>query len=54
MHGEKNEGLLEYKESWPCPGFDFSPEGWWLPSANQWNNGMVEKWNIGYDKRMLV
>ncbi|MBT8364223.1 MAG: hypothetical protein KJP23_05910, partial [Deltaproteobacteria bacterium] len=24
-----------------------------MPSANQWNNGMVEKWNIGDEKRMM-
>jgi hypothetical protein len=30
-------------------GFDLpTPEGWCLPSVNQRNNGMVEKWNIGF------
>jgi hypothetical protein len=42
------------KESWPRgPGFDFTPEVWRLPLDNQWNNGMVEKWNIGYEKRIV-
>jgi hypothetical protein len=42
------------KESWPRgSGFDIIPEGWCLPLDNQWNNGMVEKWNIGYEKRMM-
>jgi hypothetical protein len=46
--------IIKCKESWPRgPGFDFIPEGWCLPLNNQWNNGMVEKWNIGYKKRMM-
>ena len=41
-----------YKESWPRRTvFDFTPERWCLPLGSQWNNGMVEKWNIGYEKR---
>ena len=46
---------LGSKESWPRgPGFDFTPEGWFWPSDNPWNNGMVESWNIGYQKRMMI
>jgi hypothetical protein len=46
---------LGSKESWPrVSGFDFTPEGWCLPLDNQWNNGMVGKWNIGYQKRMMA
>jgi hypothetical protein len=29
--------------------FDFIQEGWLLPAGNPWNDGMVEKWNIGYE-----
>jgi len=25
--------------------------GWWLPTGNRWNIGMVEIWNIGYETR---
>jgi hypothetical protein len=35
------------------PGFDFSPEGWYMPLGNQWTNGMVEKWNNGFEKRVM-
>jgi hypothetical protein len=43
------------KESWlRGPGFDFTPEGRCLPLDSQWNNGMVEKWNIGYEKWMIA
>jgi hypothetical protein len=43
------------KESEPRgPGFGFTPEGWSLPLGIQWNDGMVEKWNIGDQKRMMV
>jgi len=28
------------------PGVGFTPEGWLLRAGNQWNNGMMEKWNI--------
>jgi hypothetical protein len=38
----------------PGPGSDLIPEGWCLPKDTQWNNGMVEKWNIGYEKRMMA
>ncbi len=42
----------ESKESGPRgPGFDFTPEGWSLLLDFQWNDGMVEYWNIGYKKR---
>jgi hypothetical protein len=37
-----------------CPnglGIDFPTEGLFWPSDSQWNNGMLEKWNIGYKKR---
>jgi hypothetical protein len=30
------------------------PQGWCVPIYNHWNNGMVEKWNIGNQKRMRV
>ena len=30
------------------------PKAWCLPSNNQWNNGMLEKWNNGHEKRMKV
>jgi hypothetical protein len=43
------------KESGPRgPGFDFTPEGCCLLSDKQWNNGMMEKWNIGVVKWMMV
>jgi len=29
------------------------PKGGGLPLGNLWNDGMVEKWNIGYEKRMM-
>ena len=51
------ENVVQYliwqisKASWPRgPGFDFTPEGWCLSLDTQWNNGMVEKWNNGYEK----
>ena len=48
-------GIITSKESEPRgPGIDFTPEGWLLQSHNPWNNGMVEKWNIGNHKRMIV
>jgi hypothetical protein len=28
--------------------FDFTPEGWILLLDVEWNDGMVEYWNIGY------
>lgn len=44
----------ESKESGPRrPGFDFIPEGWRLPLDAEWNDGMVEEWNIGYEKPMM-
>jgi hypothetical protein len=47
--------LDKSRESWPKgPSFDFTPEGRCLPLYSQWNNGMVEKWNIGYEKRMMA
>jgi hypothetical protein len=55
--------ILKGKESWPIgdpalvcgggPGFDFTPERWCLLLDDQWNNGMLEKWNIGFDRRMM-
>jgi len=44
-----------YNQSRPGgPGADFTPKGGWSWPLNiQWNNGMVEKWNIGYEKRMM-
>jgi hypothetical protein len=29
-------------------------EVWCLPLDNQWNNGMLENWNVGYGKRMMA
>jgi hypothetical protein len=41
------------KESWPRePDFDFTPKGWFCLSDNTWNNGMMEKWNIGDQRGM--
>jgi hypothetical protein len=43
------------KASWPRgPGFDFTPEGWCLSLDTRWNDGMVEKWNNGYEKWMMA
>jgi hypothetical protein len=37
------------RESGPGePGFDFTPDGWSLPLDVEWNDGMVEWWNIGF------
>jgi hypothetical protein len=36
------------------PGFDFTPEGWCLSLDIRWNDGMVEKWNNGYEKWMMA
>lgn len=35
------------------PGFSFSPARWRLPLVNQRNNGVLEKWPIGYLKQIL-
>ncbi|CAB1082098.1 hypothetical protein D1AOALGA4SA_9736 [Olavius algarvensis Delta 1 endosymbiont] len=35
-------------------GFDFTPRGVEFTLESQWNNGMVEEWNIGNTKRMTV
>jgi hypothetical protein len=35
------------------PSSDFNPGDGCLPLGNLLNNGMVEKWNIGYEKRMM-
>jgi hypothetical protein len=29
------------------PGFDFTPEGWSLPSSVDWNDGMMGCWSSG-------
>jgi len=45
--------MPEYKEY--CAkglGFDSSPNGWPLPEDSTWNNGMMEKWNIG-DQQLI-
>ena len=33
--------------------WEFISGGWYSPLNNQWNNGIVEEWNIGYEKRMM-
>jgi len=31
----------------PEHDFNFIP-GWWSPSDNKWNSGMVAEWNSGF------
>ena len=54
-------GLLKIRVQLPArrayspeggPGFDFTPEGCCFPLSTEWNNGMVEQWNVGDEKRM--
>jgi hypothetical protein len=52
-HGASNSGCNN-KDSRPRrPGFSIVPAGWCLRLDKPWNNGMVEKWNIGYLQRMM-
>jgi len=41
------------KEAWPKGQALISPRGMVVAISKQWNNGMVERWNIGYEKLMM-
>jgi hypothetical protein len=37
-----------------APDFDFTSEERCLPLRDEMENGVVEKWNIGYEKRIMA
>jgi hypothetical protein len=47
----RHSPAINRKESWSIViGYDLTSHGWRLPLNSRWNNGMPEKWNIGYKK----
>jgi hypothetical protein len=52
----KNIALVRTQSNEPCPsvhGFESTARPGSLRLFNHWNNGMLEKWNTGYQKWMI-